>query len=364
MTLTVTPTLNTGVFGEAFEVSVALTGTNVDTATVAGTGTVAPQYAGSAGEDSIIATMLWGGAPASTSLASAPATVTWSVAPVADAGGPYAASEGDSVAFDGSASTGDAERTYAWDFGDGGTSTEVEPEHTYVHDATYEVTLTVTNPDESTDVATVDAIIANVAPSVDAGANTSVALGAAVEVSATFSDAGALDAPWAWVIDWGDGSADATGTTDEAGAAIVRSHTYGAAGQRSVTVCVTDKDAGEGCDTRTVQVTAPPEPPPEEIETPVATPTATPSVTPTPTPTSTPVASPTPAATPASTPTATPTAAATPSPTPPPASTPAATPAPTSTATPPPLLPLPASTPPPGAGSGATPAPPPVTPTA
>jgi len=41
-----------------------------------------------------------------------------------------------------------------WDFGDGNTSTEANPTHTYEMDGTYTVTLTVTNSDGATDVTT------------------------------------------------------------------------------------------------------------------------------------------------------------------------------------------------------------------
>lgn len=36
--------------------------------------------------------------------------------------------------------------SYAWDFGDGETSTEQNPEHTYAEAGAYVVTLTVTGP--------------------------------------------------------------------------------------------------------------------------------------------------------------------------------------------------------------------------
>ncbi|MEC9106790.1 MAG: PKD domain-containing protein, partial [Candidatus Neomarinimicrobiota bacterium] len=35
--------------------------------------------------------------------------------------------------------------SYSWDFGDGGTSTEMSPSHTYAADGTYNVSLTATN---------------------------------------------------------------------------------------------------------------------------------------------------------------------------------------------------------------------------
>lgn len=67
-------------------------------------------------------------------------------APVAVVGGPYESETG-SVSFDGSASSdedGDA-LTFAWQFGDGGTSTEVKPSHTYADAGSFNVSLTVTD---------------------------------------------------------------------------------------------------------------------------------------------------------------------------------------------------------------------------
>jgi acid phosphatase type 7 len=62
------------------------------------------------------------------------------------AGGPYSSSTG-LVRFDGSGSSdpdGDA-LTFAWTFGDGGTSTAVKPDHTYAEEGNYAVSLTVTD---------------------------------------------------------------------------------------------------------------------------------------------------------------------------------------------------------------------------
>ena len=66
--------------------------------------------------------------------------------PVANAGGPYTSETG-VINFDGSASSdsdGDA-LTYAWQFGDGGTSTDAKGTHTYANPGAYTVTLTVTD---------------------------------------------------------------------------------------------------------------------------------------------------------------------------------------------------------------------------
>ncbi|RYY64302.1 MAG: PKD domain-containing protein, partial [Chitinophagaceae bacterium] len=49
--------------------------------------------------------------------------------------------------------------TYAWDFGDGGTSTQASPSHTYTTAGTYTVTLTVTNAFTCSDVVTKTALV-------------------------------------------------------------------------------------------------------------------------------------------------------------------------------------------------------------
>jgi membrane-bound inhibitor of C-type lysozyme len=67
-------------------------------------------------------------------------------APTANAGGPYTGITGLDVSFNGSASSdpdGDV-LAYAWDFGDGGSSTAQSPAHAYAMAGVYNVTLTVT----------------------------------------------------------------------------------------------------------------------------------------------------------------------------------------------------------------------------
>ena len=66
--------------------------------------------------------------------------------PVANAGGPYYGSKNNPVTFDGSGSF-DAEGsiTYFWEFGDGNSSTQKNPSHTYTSDGTFGITLTVTD---------------------------------------------------------------------------------------------------------------------------------------------------------------------------------------------------------------------------
>jgi len=62
---------------------------------------------------------------------------------IVTANGPYEETLGESISFQGDAEGGKPPYTWQWDFGDGNTSDEQNPEHTYEMVDTYEVTLTV-----------------------------------------------------------------------------------------------------------------------------------------------------------------------------------------------------------------------------
>jgi PKD repeat protein len=81
--------------------------------------------------------------------------------PTSDPNGPYNATVGEQVQFDGSGSN-DPEGSivaYDWDFGDGNTGAGVSPAHAYAAAGTYPVSLTVTDNDGLTDTATTTATI-------------------------------------------------------------------------------------------------------------------------------------------------------------------------------------------------------------
>jgi len=82
--------------------------------------------------------------------------------PVAIPGGPYAGNVGVPVVFDGSASydsDGGSIVDFNWDFGDGSTGSRAVVSHTYAVPGTFTVTLTVTDNDQKTNIATTTAVI-------------------------------------------------------------------------------------------------------------------------------------------------------------------------------------------------------------
>ncbi|MCB1269499.1 MAG: PKD domain-containing protein, partial [Microthrixaceae bacterium] len=358
--VTVTPQLDAGTYDGPLTAGIAWAGANGGATVAVGTNAATGSYTGvEAGADTVTATILWAGQDGGAQALSASTTVTWSapVLPSANGGGPYSGSEGSSIAFSGVASTSAGSgTTYSWLFGDGGSGSGVAPTHAYADSGSYTGSLTVSDSNGSNQ-ASITVTVANVVPTVTAGPDAILGLTQVLSLSSTFTDPGTLDAPWTYLVNWGDGSAD-SGTASP-GVPLGLAHAYATPGTFLVSVCVQDKDGGTGCDTLNAQVVPPPPPPPA---TPTPTPTPPPTATPTPTPsaTPTPTVTPTPTATATSSPTPTPSATATPEATPTPTASPPPTPlptttptaAPTDTPTPPPVV----TTPPAGAGGpGITP---------
>lgn len=97
---------------------------------------------------------------------------------------------------------------WLWDFGDGETSTDPNPTHTYLTDGTYTVTLTVTNP-AGTDVHTEVAYIIVDRPPAPSVVNDTVCLGETANLAAGPSSGGTLE----WFDAEVDGSVIGTGTS-------------------------------------------------------------------------------------------------------------------------------------------------------
>src|SRR3989338_8437234 len=92
--------------------------------------------------------------------------------PIVTCGGPYSATLGESITFDGYGFDADGGIIfYTWDFGDGSTSVEEDPTYTYSAEGVYTVTLTVLDDEGNsavcTTTATITAVTVNSAPTVD-----------------------------------------------------------------------------------------------------------------------------------------------------------------------------------------------------
>jgi PKD repeat protein len=139
--------------------------------------------------------------------------------------------------------------SYDWDFGDGGSSTDANPSHTYLLPSTYTATLVVTDEEGGTDTKTVSINVRdpNLAPiAVASGTPTS----GKEPLVVAFSSAGTADqeldgsiVSYEW--DFGDGTATSSASNP--------SHTYTSSGSYTASLTVTDNDGAT--DTKTVAIT-------------------------------------------------------------------------------------------------------------
>ncbi|MBO3096483.1 PKD domain-containing protein [Cellulomonas dongxiuzhuiae] len=135
--------------------------------------------------------------------------------------------------------------SYAWDFGDGATSAQEAPTHTYVEPGTYTVRLTVTDDLGATGTTSSRVVVtANAAP-VAAFTPTTALLRLAVDASASSDPDGSVVA---YVWDFGDG-AQAAGVAAE--------HTYSSPGTYTVTLTVRDNQGTETSVSHDVEAVAP-----------------------------------------------------------------------------------------------------------
>ena len=137
--------------------------------------------------------------------------------------------------------------SWSWDFGDGGSSSQQNPTHSYAVAGSYTVTLTVTDDQGETgnvsQQVTLTAPAANNPPSASFSVNVS-------ELTANFtdssSDADGNVVSWSW--DFGDG---ATSTDQNP------SHSYASGGNYNVTLTVTDDDGATAQSSQSVTATEP-----------------------------------------------------------------------------------------------------------
>jgi PKD repeat protein len=145
---------------------------------------------------------------------------------------------GNDVDFNNSTTNADS---YAWDFGDGNTSTDENPSNTYPDDGTYTVTLTATNGCGSVTVE--EDITISTAPT---AAFTSDVTSGCAELTVIYTDQSSLNATsWAWTFEGGN---PATSTAQNP------TVNYDAAGTYDVTLTVANV-AGNNTNTETNYIT-------------------------------------------------------------------------------------------------------------
>jgi PKD repeat protein len=162
-----------------------------------------------------------------TCVAGATGYITVGRAPTADfSANPTTGAPPLAVAFT-DKSAGATPRTYQWSFGDGGTSTDANPSHSYAAAGIYTVTLTVTNPFGSDTETKAEFIHAGAGPVADFQGTPQSGM---LPLAVTFQDMSTGNpATWRW--DFGDGSTSADRNP---------SHTYTKAGTYGVTLTVTN----------------------------------------------------------------------------------------------------------------------------
>ncbi len=184
------------------------------------------------------------------------------VAPTVDAGSGQMITEGDTASFAGSFTDPGVQDTHTAtiEWGDGtvepGTVTQgagsgiVAGSHSYPTAGNYTVTVTVMDDDSGvgndTFNVTVNVVVTNSPPVVDAGPDQTLNEGQSATFTGSFTDPDPSDTH-AIVWDFGDGSATVTGT-------LTPSHTYADDGTYVVTLTVTDSNGASGSDILTVTV--------------------------------------------------------------------------------------------------------------
>jgi PKD repeat protein len=188
--------------------------------------------------------------------------LTGSVAPTGDNQAPTAAASGTPTAgvaplpvnFS-SAGSADADGTivaYAWDFGDGTSSTEANPSHTYASAGNYTASLTVTDNGNLTATALVSVAVTAPANQLPVAVASATPTNGIAPLPVVFSSAGSFDpdgaiAAYRW--DFGDGSSSTSPSPTK---------TYNTAGNYTARLTVTDDRGATSFATIAIVVAAAP----------------------------------------------------------------------------------------------------------
>ncbi len=152
----------------------------------------------------------------------------------------------DTIQFtDGSTDSDGSVVNWTWDFGDGTTSDEENPQHIYHESGIYAVTLTVTDDSGEKSTATVKITVSNALPTAEFFF---IPEKASAGEKINFTDASTDDGEivsWHW--DFGDGTASDKQNPQ---------HSYDEKGKYTVTLTVKDNEGGESTVTKTIEITS------------------------------------------------------------------------------------------------------------
>ncbi len=151
------------------------------------------------------------------------------------------------VNFTADATGGVSPYTYSWDFGDGSSSSEQNPTHTYTSAGDYTALLTVTDSLANEASASVNIRAAENIPPLEISANATPSSGIApLAVSFTGNASGGVE-PYTYSWDFGDGSSSTLQNP---------SHTYSQSGNFTAKLTVIDNQDTEESESTTISVTA------------------------------------------------------------------------------------------------------------
>ncbi len=192
------------------------------------------------------------GGSATVSFTSVSVTTTSVQPDTASAGSALTTSAGSPLTFSQATASGTAPLSYAWNFGDGTTSTgTLDATHTYANPGTYTAELTVTDALGIGAYSTVTVTVNDVAPTVSLSAPSTWVTGASISFLATATDISPADQAAGFTYAWtfGDGGT-ATGASP--------SHTYASVGTYTVEVTATDEYGLSGMASGTIVISTSP----------------------------------------------------------------------------------------------------------
>jgi VCBS repeat-containing protein len=163
---------------------------------------------------------------------------------------PLSGSEPLTVSFSDASTSYDGITSWQWDFGDGGTSTQQNPAHTYTQDGVYTVSVVVQEADADSDTETKNITVFDTGPTADFFANP---LLGDKPLTVNFTDTStSYDGITSWQWDFGDGG---TSTLQNP------THTYTQEGVYTVSLTVTEGDGSSDTATQDDYVTVENSPP-------------------------------------------------------------------------------------------------------